>query len=1044
MSVEKSIRIVTFSGKRNDWRQWSKKFLAVAERKEYRLILEKDSDMIEKTAEEKKKMNSLAYNDLLLSMTDDVSFGLVDESSSVVYPEGDAHMAWGKLMQRYESQTNASRVKLMGQFSSSRLKKNNQDPDSWISELELMRIRLKKMGTPIDDEYLMMHILNNLPSAYDSLIENLEDRLDSVLDPLTLSILRDKLSEKYEKIRKRKGWDDDSASEDEEERALFAKSFKGRCRKCGKFGHKGADCRSNGKQNQGNQDKTKTGKGRAGGGKFQGKCYHCGKIGHREADCWKKHGKPKANEEQGNQAAEEPNEDEVALAGLSDDDYVYVAMSDGDTEDEGVKRRRTVDQDEDNESEMSVSEYDDEDDDSEGTYPRNDCFEVAMLRRTMREASLEETKEAEMNELDQEDQTEEDRDHEPNERVADDNQWSRPVDPNDPGGWRAAYEGRPVNPGWYQNHEQQDPTPNNEQDVKKDNDGAMAGMECEMALGSPTETDGMDDELWLGDTGASCHMTNNLKGMSNLEKISTGIVFGNGQRLKAVYVGDKRGTVVQKDGTKKSILMKNVKYVPEMYCNLFSISAALKEGCTLEGSKNNLKINSSNQSYVFDQQIKSGKGFLFGIKITHKGTAVEKPRQSQAKAIKQTDFIKIHQQLGHPGEDMTRATGLKLGLRMKGSMHHCEGCGLGKMKQKNINKELVARAKSVGERMFMDISSIKHKSAGGAKFWALFMDDYSGFLMSRFLKKKSDLAEEGSTLIKRLNIENGIKVKAVRCDNAGENKKMEEKCVAENLGVKFEYTAVGTPQQNGRVERKFATLFGRIRSMMIDAGLNEELRHKLWAEAANMSADLDNILVKNKNDKNAYQMFYNMTENPKYVKNLKRFGEVGFILKRQKIKSKVSNRGKKGIMIGYVKQSGGDTYRMFNLETNMVTNTRDIKWTNKLYGEYHKLNESQEDYHTASECDEAKVKAESSDDENNDEDQKGEEPRRSERLKLEADIDKKVMSALKKLNVSYNPTMSAMVYEDDLAMVGGTDDLYDNPETFQEAWHHPDPVERGK
>ena len=50
----------------------------------------------------------------------------------------------------------------MGQFTSSRLKKNHQDPDPWISELELMRIRLKKMGLNIDDEYLMMHIINNL------------------------------------------------------------------------------------------------------------------------------------------------------------------------------------------------------------------------------------------------------------------------------------------------------------------------------------------------------------------------------------------------------------------------------------------------------------------------------------------------------------------------------------------------------------------------------------------------------------------------------------------------------------------------------------------------------------------------------------------------------------------------------------------------------------------------------------------------------------------------------------------------------------------
>ena len=105
-------------------------------------------------------------------------------------------------MQRYESQTNASRVKLMGQFTSSRLKKNCQDPDPWISELELMRIRLKKMGSDIDDDYLMMHIMNNLPSAYDGLMENLEDKLDSALDPLTMGVLRNKISEKYERIKR--------------------------------------------------------------------------------------------------------------------------------------------------------------------------------------------------------------------------------------------------------------------------------------------------------------------------------------------------------------------------------------------------------------------------------------------------------------------------------------------------------------------------------------------------------------------------------------------------------------------------------------------------------------------------------------------------------------------------------------------------------------------------------------------------------------------------------------------------------------------------
>ena len=69
--------------------------------------------------------------------------------------------------------------------------------------------------------------------------------------------------------------------------------------------------------------------------------------------------------------------------------------------------------------------------------------------------------------------------------------------------------------------------------------------------------------------------------------------------------------------------------------------------------------------------------------------------------------------------------------------------------------------------MFIDISSIEHESAGGAKFWALFMDDCNGFLINRFLRKKSDLPKQGSMLIKKLNDQHGIKIKVIRCNNVG-------------------------------------------------------------------------------------------------------------------------------------------------------------------------------------------------------------------------------------------------------------------------------------
>ena len=80
---------------------------------------------------------------------------------------------------------------------------------------------------------------------------------------------------------------------------------------------------------------------------------------------------------------------------------------------------------------------------------------------------------------------------------------------------------------------------------------------------------------------------------------------------------------------------------------------------------------------------------------------------------------------------------------------------------------------------------------------------------SRFLKEKSDLTDTMIEFILELNNKEGINVKIIRCDNSGENNAFEKECKRRGLGITFEYTAPDTPQQNGRVERKFATLYAR-------------------------------------------------------------------------------------------------------------------------------------------------------------------------------------------------------------------------------------------
>ena len=49
----------------------------------------------------------------------------------------------------------------------------------------------------------------------------------------------------------------------------------------------------------------------------------------------------------------------------------------------------------------------------------------------------------------------------------------------------------------------------------------------------------------------------------------------------------------------------------------------------------------------------------------------------------------------------------------------------------------------------------------------------------------------------------GTDIKYIRLDNSGENRCLQTVCDKQNLGIMFEFTAPGTPQQNSVVEREY-------------------------------------------------------------------------------------------------------------------------------------------------------------------------------------------------------------------------------------------------
>jgi hypothetical protein len=130
----------------------------------------------------------------------------------------------------------------------------------------------------------------------------------------------------------------------------------------------------------------------------------------------------------------------------------------------------------------------------------------------------------------------------------------------------------------------------------------------------------------------------------------------------------------------------------------------------------------------------------------------------------------------------------------------------------------------------------------------------------------------------------------------------------EGFGIKCEYTAQETPQQNGTVKQSFATLFGRVKALMTNSGFKKIKRETLWAECAATATKLDNLLVRTSEKKNPYELFYGK-ENP-IEKHLKIFGEIGIVTKSttSKIKSKLSDRGIPCIFLGYAKDHAPNVY----------------------------------------------------------------------------------------------------------------------------------------
>ena len=157
---------------------------------------------------------------------------------------------------------------------------------------------------------------------------------------------------------------------------------------------------------------------------------------------------------------------------------------------------------------------------------------------------------------------------------------------------------------------------------------------------------------------------------------------------------------------------------------------------------------------------------------------------------------------------------------------------------------------------------------------------------------------------------------AIRSDNGSEFKNYTLNDFLSEEGIRHQYSAAYTPQQNGVAERKNRTLMDMARSMLAEY----KSPYNFWAEAISTTCHSANRLYLRKGlDKTPYEI---LTGNKPNISYFKVFGCKCFYLIKGVRLSKFHSKALEGIFVGYGAESR--TYRIYDKTSGRVIESSSV------------------------------------------------------------------------------------------------------------------------
>ncbi|XP_074306152.1 uncharacterized protein LOC141641388 [Silene latifolia] len=214
-------------------------------------------------------------------------------------------------------------------------------------------------------------------------------------------------------------------------------------------------------------------------------------------------------------------------------------------------------------------------------------------------------------------------------------------------------------------------------------------------------------------------------------------------------------------------------------------------------------------------------------------------------------------------------------------------------------------------------------SLARAHYFLTIVDDRSRGVWVYLMKDKSEAGVFLKIFCQMVKTQFDKCVKIIQSDNGTELLSWPMQSYYEENGILFQTSNAGTPQRNGRVERKHRHILEKARALRFQG----ELPLHFWGECILTAAYLINRTpTPLLEGKTPYEILYQ--KRPK-LDNLKVFGCLCYVHNNEKPRDKFGERGKRRMFIGYPHSKKG--WKVYDLKEKRVFVSRDVIFYEHVY-----------------------------------------------------------------------------------------------------------------